>query len=775
MSRGKNNQIIAIDEHRHTDIAHQYDNNLTIDTSYSEENYNDEIDLKQILSVLLRHKKAIILSTVLLALASWLFSLSIVPVYRATTTLKIDTEADKLAQYEGAFEEKNTDRRTFHKTQTQLLASRKLAKRVITKLEVEKNTIPDFQHQNKELAKRSWVASTLSSIRKLITGFSQSISSYFTEGKSSELAQKAGNEPDEIQFLKHLTVTPEKNSNLVKVHFDSIDPQFAAIAANTLANEFITMNLEDILASSKYAKSYLTEQIALTKQRLEASEKRLVDFAKEKKIINADTSKSLVSEALDSLNQAYTTAQQELIVAESNYRQRNLVSGDLNTQDNAVIQTLKQQLSQLSTKYRKDLQTYKPAFPAMIALKKQINETQRQIKLETQKIRKNAQNDYKSRYLAAKEKVEMLSKKLEAKKAELLTQRDKSIGYTILQREVETNRQLYNNLLQRMKEVGIAGGVVSNNISVVDEAYVPSKSYKPNTPRNTLIGTLLGLMLGVAYAFLRENVDDTFKTVHELKNFSNLPVLGVFPFEKNKKKDLIVLEGEEFSVANEAFRSLLTNLEYVDTNGLPKILHITSSSPGEGKSNTAIHMALTLADSKGKTLLIDADLRKPKVDTYLSVKSTKGLADYLVSKKEIEDVIVKTETENLSIITAGTSAPSPAKLLADSRLLELLEYASHEFEHIIIDSPPLLGLADALILANRADATLFAVACGETKREHLTDALERLKMGYGNVVGFIFTKAKSSKNDYYSYDNYYGHNYRASTADEKILKLKFGT
>ncbi len=769
MDRGKNSQIIAIDEHRHTHLNQRYDNNLSVNTSPVEEDYSDEIDLKQLLSTLLKHKQAIILSTLLLTLASWLYSLSIVPVYRATSTIKINMEADKLAQYEGAIEEKKrTDARTFHKTQHQLLSSRKLARRVISKLEMEgTSTVTP-----KEARDTGWLRNILNTAREGIEQISQSISDAFTDGKSSALAKKTGNTPYELEFLKHLTISSEKHSDLVAVSYDSIDPQFAATAVNTLVNEYISMNLEDILASSTYAKSYLTEQIALTKERLESSEKRLVDYAKEKKIISADTSKSLVSEALDSLNQAYTEAQQELIVAESDYRQRNQVSGEINTMDNAVIQELKKKLSQLSTQYKKDLQVYKPAFPAMIALKKQINETQRQIKAETQKIRSNAQNDYKSRFLAAKEKVERLGEKLELKKSELLSQRDKSIGYTILQREVETNRQLYNNLLQRMKEIGIAGGVVSNNISIIDEAFVPDSSYSPNIARNTLIGGMLGFMLGIAFAFFRETLDDTIKDIQELKDFSSLPVLGVFPYIKHKnKRDLVVLTNGEFSIANEAFRSLLTNLEYVDSNGLPRILHITSASPGEGKSNTAVNMALTLADSKKKVLLIDADLRKPKVSTYLGVKNNAGLADYLVGKTEINEVIVASNTDNLSVITAGTSVPNPAKLLADNRLIELLEYCGHEFEHIIIDSPPLLGLADALILANRADATLFAVACEETKKEHLSDALERLKMGYGNVLGFVLTKAKSSKNNYYSYDNYYGRHYGGS--DDKPINLEY--
>ena len=767
MHGSKNNQIIAIEDHQQGITTHNqapqggmvirnmgYDDQPQID---------DEIDIADLLKIISRHKKLIAFTTIAISLLTLLYTLSITPIYRATTSIKIDTEADKLAHYDNVFAEKDIDSRTFHQTQFDLIKSHTLARRVINKLDLEEK----FKEQSKL---KPFYADMVSSIKNKVSGLFGSISGSVSNETSKKLESNLGKKPIELQFIDNLTISPSKHSNVVQIHFDSFDPQLAASAANTLVDQFIEMNLEGMSESSSYAKQYLTEQIALAKGKLESSEASLVKYAKEKRIIKTDTKNSLASNALDVLNEAYTEAQKELIEAESEYRQRHKVSGDIRMLDNSVIQELKNRRSSLEAKYKLQLQTYKPAFPAMIALKKQINQTQQQIKNELNNIKKKSQNDLQSRFYAAREKESMLGKKLELKKAELLAQRDKSIGYGTLQREVETNRQLYDNLLQRMKEVGIAGGVVSNNISIVDPAFVPFKKHTPNTTRNVLIGTLLGLMLGLAVAFLRERLDDRIRTVEELEDFSDLPVLGIFPFikKKNKTDSAVILE-DRHSVEAEAFRSLVTNLGYIDSDGLPKVLHITSASPSEGKSNTAINAAMVIAESKKTVLLIDADLRKPKVDKYLKTTHKNGLTDYLVGKASITDVISSTTISGFDLIAAGAPAPSPSQLLSDDKMLSLLEHVIDDYDHIIIDSPPVLGLADALILANRSNATLFVVASNETKKAHISDAIKRLHLGYANIIGFVLTKAKSSAKDYYSYDNYYG--YR----DTETVKLVYNS
>lgn len=776
MNGQQNNQIIAIDGHRGIDTRVRYETERPIDRAgFQEDSFDDEINLKDLLAVVARRKSIIFFTTLFLFLITLFYTLSLTPIYRATTSIKIDTEANKLADFKDVFEEKRVDN-NFHQTQYDLLKSRALAKRVIDKLELE-DTILEAK------AKKSLSAEYMGKVKSFVSqqiiqpifGDTSVLDKLPADVEREKWQAKMGSEPIEMEFIKNLSLSPSKKSNVLSINYDSYDPELAAASVNTLANEFIQMNISGMSESSSYAKQYLSEQLVLAKTKLHESEAQLVKYAKEKNIIQTDGNNSLVSSSLEYLNDVYTEAQKELIAAESEYKQRNRVSGSIRMMDNPVIQQLKKQRGNLQAKYKQQLQIYKPAFPAMVQMKQEIADLERQLKLESKNINVNSKNDLQTRYQAAKQNAAMLSKKLEGKKREMLSQRDKGVGYATLQRDVETNRELFNSLSQRMKEVDIASGVINNNISIIDPAFVPYKQHTPNTMKNVAIGTLLGLMMGLALAFIRDRFDLRIRTVDDLESLVDLPVLGVFPFVKgkNKKKNrgkdgAISLTDNHQSAEYEAFRSLVTNMGYLDSKGLPKLIHITSSSPAEGKSNVAINMATIIAENNLKVLLIDADLRKPRVDSYLSLSADNGLAEYLLNKCEMDEIIVDSPAENLSIVTAGKPSPSPAKLLAEDKMIGLLDYAIEEYDHVIIDSPPVLGLADALILSNRADVTLFVVASNETKRPHLLDALKRLRLGYGNVVGFVLTKAKSSKLDYYNYESYYGYQ------RDDVLKLENG-
>lgn len=763
MNGQQNNQIITIDDNRGIDTRDTCQSVQTIDRTGYNSSGDDEIDLKSLFSTILRRKKIVFFTLLLSLIITLLYTLSLTPVYRATASIKIDVKGDKMAG--GFYEDKEIDRNSHFKTQQDLLTSRALATRVIEKLELkerllnEKKIKPFYSDYIKD-------AKILFSqkIIQPILGDTPILDKLPTNKNDNEWKAKMGKRPIELVFLENLSLTPSKQSNILKINYDSYDPTLAAASANTVAKEFISMKRRGVSESGSFAKDYLEKQLIKAKERLQASEAALVRYAKEKNIISTGEGKGLISGALEALNNAYTEAQQNLITAESEYKQRKSVSGGILMMSNPVIQQLKRQKGELEATYEQKLQIYKPAFPEMMQIKKEIQDLARQLKAESRNIDINSQNDLETKYLAAKQKVEMLSVKLESKKAELLGQRDKSIGYSTLQREVKTNRELYDSLLQRKTEVDIAEGVVSNNISIIDTAFVPYSKHSPSTVRNMLVGGMLGLILGIAIAFVRDSFDSRIRSTDDLEDIVDLPVLGIFPFVKgkNKKKnrsgsDAILLTDNPQSTEYEAFCSLVTNLGYIESKGLPKIIHVTSSGPAEGKSNVAVNMAAVIAESNLKVLIIDADLRKPRVDSYLDIRAEKGLAEYLLNRCKIEEAIVDSPVDNLSIMTAGMPAPSPVKLLAENRMIELLEYAREEYDHIVIDSPPVLGLADALILSNRADITLFVVASNETKQPHLLDALKRLRLGYGNVTGFVLTKVKSSKSDYYGHNSYYGY------------------
>jgi len=439
--------------------------------------------------------------------------------------------------------------------------------------------------------------------------------------------------------------------------------------------------------------------------------------------------------------------------------------------DNSTVQELKKNLAKLQGDYQEKLQIYKPGYPIMTQLESQINELQGQISQETSSITGTITDSLKADYQAAKQRETQLRADLTKQKDDLLNLRDKSIGYNTLQREVETNRNLYEGLLQRIKEVGVAAGVGTNNISVVDPAIIPYAKHKPNTTLNLALGMVLGLFLGTVVAFLLEFLDDRVKTPQDLERLLKLPMLGLIPNAKIKdERELATLtQTQPQSAVAEAFRSLRTNLLFATHEGAPKVLHITSALPAEGKSSTAINLAIIFAQSGKKVLLVDADLRKPALHKRLKLDNSQGLSNYLTSQADLHTLIQTSSITGIYVLTSGPLPPNPAELLSSERLLELAQRVPIEFDMIILDSPPVMGLADALVLSNRATATVLVAAANQSKKRPLHDAHERLLRARANLIGVVFTKVKSGKSYGYHYDYEYYYTYGTNDKHKKKL------
>jgi capsular exopolysaccharide synthesis family protein len=378
----------------------------------------------------------------------------------------------------------------------------------------------------------------------------------------------------------------------------------------------------------------------------------------------------------------------------------------------------------------------------------------------------------KSDYLAAKQKEEQLRAEVEKYKGELLNSQDKSIGYNTLQREVETNRQLYEGLLQRVKEVNVAGLSNTNNISIVDPAIVPYTVFKPNRRLNLALGMVLGLFLGTVLAFMLEFLDDRIKTSDDMEKALGIPLLGIAPsISKRIKQNYALLTVEKpTSAVAEAFRSLRTNLMFATRTGAPRVMNVTSSGPSEGKTSTTINLATAFAQAGKSVLLVDADLRKPTLHKHFKLDNTKGLANYLVGQETLEGVTQTCFIPEVYIVTSGPLTPNPVELLSSERLGELVAFIDApdcKFDIILFDSPPVLGLSDALIIGNRTHATVLVAAYNETHKRPLMTAFTRLRQARNNIIGAVMTKAKGSAGgSYYNYDYYYTY------GDKKSLENK---
>lgn len=691
---------------------------------------DDEINLLEYWRIILKRRWVVLAVVAAVVTATIALTLLTTPIYRATAVIQIDRGEMKVVDLEGVVPTESLGDRDFYQTQYELMRSRALALRVISQLNLAGN--PAFTGQGPQ--------SPLGKLTAMLRG---------NPGDAAETPTEASLVG---RFLAGLSIEPVRNSRLARIHFDSPDPRFSAIVSNAVAEAYIASNLERRFDASSYAKTFLEDRLDQLKVRLEESERELVAFAQREGIVSVDERQTLVSRNLGEISTALGQVQQERIRLESRHSVAASGNGEgiPEVLGSAIIQSLKGTLGTLRAEYQEKLLVYQPGYPSMQRLSEQMVEVQRQIDREVANIRTAIINEYQS----ALRREEVLLARLEEIKAESLDLQGRSIQYGILKREVDTNRELYDGLLQRYKEIGIAGGVGTNNVSIVDRAE-PGFRFKPSMTRNAALGLLAGLMIGVLLAFLLEHLDDTIKTPDDLERNLRLPVLGVIPKVKasNARTEL----KDPRSAFAEAYRSVRTALQFASDHGVPRTLFVTSPVAAEGKSTTALTLAENFAHLGKRTLLIDADLRNPSLHKALRMKNGVGLTNYLVGEAKPPQLLRQTGVDKLFCITSGPLPPNPAELLASPRMASILALAGQKFDQVIIDGPPVLGLADAPILANLADGTLLAVEAGSTRIGYAKGAVKRLVAARAALIGTVLTKfdARQAGYEYGGYGDYY--------------------
>jgi succinoglycan biosynthesis transport protein ExoP len=659
------------------------------------------------------------------------------PLYTSSVRLEIEREA-KILQAGDVMPQVSEVQ--FMHDQTELVKSGMMAERVASALRLGQD--PDFIRPRN--------ISLLGSIRQL-----------FRPAKPSHGDVSASKAKAASIVAANVGVNSVPLSRMIDVYYTDPNPSRAQKIADAFADAFVATNQDKRFQANASAKLFLEDKIQQLKGRLEESERKMLAFAEKQQIVNVTDKESIAEANLGRANSELGTLISERTKNEQLWKQLEASHNAIylpQLLSNGAIDRLRTQRDKLAVEYQEKAAIFKPSYPEMVQIDNQIKQIDKQLASEVNTIK----SSLKAGYEASLAEEQAAQERVDALKKDLLDLQKRSVEYNILKREVDTNRDLYTSLLQRYKEVDVASGVGVNNVFVVDKAYLPSAPSSPNLRRALLVALVLGLLIGSALAFALELIDDKVRSTEQLESIASLPVLGVIP----KVRAVESQAADPRSALSEAYRSLCTALTFSTEHGLPKSLLITSSGPAEGKSLTSLSIAKHFARMGRRVLLIDADLRNPSLHRTLNRDNSIGLSNYLTGGCTPPEAMQKTELPNLAYMASGPLPPNAADLLASARVHSLLSIGAEVFDLIVIDGPPVLGLADAQLLASAAAATIFVASAGQVRTAHLRGALRHLRLSRGFIIGAAMTKYDSRADNYqYAYDYNYGYGYGNETAE----------
>jgi capsular exopolysaccharide synthesis family protein len=551
------------------------------------------------------------------------------------------------------------------------------------------------------------------------------------------------------------------NTRIAQIEFTSLDPNVSARVANAYADALAGANLQTKISTAEKAKQYLTGQLSAAKGRLESSERRMLAYARTADLTATIAEQTGAGEKLGSLraqqvgllNSSLSDATARRIDAQQQWAQVSGTSAMLlpDVQNNEAIQSLTSQKALLEAKLQEDRQRYTENYPT-------VRETAARIKQMDGAIAALANNvkaSFRGRYLAAAQQEQQLRSTVAGLRGAAMAERERAVGFNTLQREVETNRAFYDGLLQRYKEVAAASGAPSANVTVVDRAAPSLTPSSPNVMRNMALAAIMGLFLALLAGSAREGMQPLIRSPEEMETAFNIPNLGVVPIQPGQTHTDFRLTSWRSSEA-EAYHSIAVALEQAAGGRLPKTLLVTSSSESEGKSTTAVGIARSITAMGRHALLIDGDLRHPSLREFFGPDEKPGLAEVLSGVVAAPQAIQQNGEYGFDIVPAGQMLSTPFSLLASPHMQEALRQLSEKYDMVIIDGPPILGLADAVLLARSVESVLVVVEANRLHRSEIEIALSRLP-GSG-IIGTVVTKfnpksagARYGGTDYYTY------------------------
>jgi len=719
---------------------------------------SQEIHLKDYLRVILKRKWIIGTFTVIVLTLAVLSSMNKEPYYRAAVRLSIQRQSANVLVFPNmALPFFDPD---YYQTQYTILRSRPLAERVIRKLKLQES--PEFKARPKARfdfdPKRPilWLAKNLNPARL----FRRSSAAKGAIG--SNTAINRGVDPGLVNaIISRLDVSPMKDSKMVvDLSFTGRYPHIIAQIANAVAEEYINMSMEAKIESAQKMMKKLNEQLDTQKEKVEGSEISLQKFKERQNIVSLEEKQNIVVQRLSQLNSLVTSAKTERIAIETRYRelskltdQPEMIESLPSILSNAMIQQLKTDYVALQRKYSELSKKYGTKHPKMIEVGSQIALMKKKIGLE---VKKNV-NSLMTEYKVAQSKETTLMEALEKQKKEALELNRKAIDYGILQRDAESNRQMYNILINKLKEVDLSSDLKSTNIRIIDPAQVPGNPIGPNKGFNILFAVFVGFGLGVVFAFFLEYIDTSMKTPEDIKRIQ-VPYMGFIPtFHRNGYSELIVQEDPK-SLISESYRTLRTGILFSGSKPSPQFIQITSAGPQEGKTITTANVATVMAQSGSRVLIVDCDMRKPRIHEIFGLPNARGLSDLLVDGEEWASFIKNTKIPNLDLLSCGSIPANPSELLSSKRMQRLLTLLGDKYDRIIMDSPPVLAVTDSILLSRLVEGIILVVGAGASSKNGVSRAVELLKEVNSRIVGAVLNNLNVEKERYY-YSRYYYYDY----------------
>ena len=729
-----------------------------------EEFQEKQIDLREYLRALIKRRWIIATIFTVLVLTVAVKTFTATPIYQASARIIIEKENPKLMSFQEvmAVDSTGTD---YYQTQYKIIESRIVAREVIRKLDLENS--PEFFPEPKD----NVLANLKRSMGQALTGAKNWVVSLL---KTEEDADKTGASAEEdlsldselvYAFIDRVEVSPIRNSRLVDVSMEAKDPVMSARMANALVSAFIGQNLETKLSAAKGAVEWLGERINDERKKVEISEKALLAYKEKHQIITdfSSDAENITAQKLAELNAQVLDSESQRVKVETRYQQAiflektpemldsipEVLSNDLIQEIKKMEVVLFNRMSELSKKYGRN-------HPQMKAIYSELADLKKRKALEAQRVVNSLKNEYK----LALAREESLKRALARQKTESLKLNKKAVQFGVLRREVESSRQMYELLIKRFKETSLTEEMKTGNIRIIDKAEVPKSPVKPKKKRNILLAVIVGLTLGIGTAFFLEYLDNTIKLPEDVKEHLKIPYLGPVPaitsndIPAHMARELVTVHSPK-SAASESYRSIRTGILFSSADEAPRTIVLTSASSSEGKSITAANLGVVMANAGSRVLLLDCDMRRPRIHKIFDLDRKIGVSSILVGTGSAKDAIVPSSVENLDILPVGPIPPNPSEIVGSKKMGLLLNDLKKKYDRVLIDSPPISAVTDAVILTQMADSLLLVVRAGETPRQVIQHALAQVRSVNANILGAVLNAVSVGRDSYYYYQYYY--------------------